>query len=67
MESGDYFYFVHSFYVVPKDEEAICAATFYSSFYTSIVGKNHVYGVQFHPEKSGDKGLRLLRNWVERC
>lgn len=67
LESGDHFYFVHSFYVVPGEEKVTYAETFYGSFYPSIVGKDHIFGVQFHPEKSGDKGLRLLQNWVERC
>jgi glutamine amidotransferase len=65
--SGSYFYFVHSFYAAPEDGEATCAETFYGSFFVSIVGKGRVFGVQFHPEKSGNKGLRLLQNWVERC
>jgi len=68
LETGGYFYFVNSFYVVPEDEEATRAETFYGSLYTSVVGHGRrVFGVQFHPEKSGDLGLKLLQNWVERC
>jgi len=67
LRSRDYFYFVHSFYVVPRDEKDTRAETFYGSYYTSVVGRDRIFGVQFHPENSGDKGLRLLRNWVERC
>jgi imidazole glycerol phosphate synthase glutamine amidotransferase subunit len=67
VESGDYFYFVHSYFVVPVKKEVILADTTYGSSYASIVGKGHVFGIQFHPEKSGDMGLRLLKNWEERC
>jgi glutamine amidotransferase len=67
VQSGDYFYFVHSYHVVPEKKDVILAETFYGSLYTSIAGKGRVFGVQFHPEKSGDKGLMLLKNWEERC
>jgi glutamine amidotransferase len=67
IESGDFFYFVHSYHVALKNRDVICAETFYGLDYPSIVGRGRVFGVQFHPEKSGDKGLQLLNNWVERC
>lgn len=67
IDSGDYFYFVHSFHVDPKNKDVIYAETEYGRDYPSIVGRGRVLGIQFHPEKSGDKGLRLLKNWVERC
>jgi len=67
IKSGDYFYFVHSYYVDPENKDVICAETAYGCDYPSIVGRGRVVGVQFHPEKSGDKGLKLLQNWVERC
>jgi len=67
LDSGDYFYFVHSFHVDPKNKDVIYAETEYGRDYPSIVGRGRVLGIQFHPEKSGDKGLRLLKNWVERC
>ena len=65
--SGSYFYFVHSYYVVPGSDQNLLADTDYHVRYMSIVGKSRVFGVQFHPEKSGKAGLRLLDNWVLRC
>jgi imidazole glycerol phosphate synthase glutamine amidotransferase subunit len=65
--SGTYFYFVHSYYVIPPSDQNILAITDYCVPYMSIVGIGRVFGVQFHPEKSGKAGLRLLDNWVLRC
>jgi imidazole glycerol phosphate synthase glutamine amidotransferase subunit len=67
IESGDFFYFVHSYHVVPENCDVVYAGTSYGCEYPSVVGRGRVLGVQFHPEKSGDKGLQLLKNWVERC
>jgi len=65
--SGDCFYFVHSYYACSDEKEVIMAQTFYGIPYTSIAGKGNILGVQFHPEKSGPSGLRLLKNWVTKC
>jgi glutamine amidotransferase len=62
-----YFYFVHSYYVVPQLEDIVIARTYYATDFVSIAGRGRVFGVQFHPEKSGRVGLRLLQNWIERC
>ena len=59
------FYFVHSFYAVCHDKKNILGTTNYISNFTSAVKKNNIYGVQFHPEKSLDKGLTLLKNFLE--
>ncbi|MBN2244281.1 MAG: imidazole glycerol phosphate synthase subunit HisH [Candidatus Aminicenantes bacterium] len=67
IRSGDYFYFVHSYYARPEKEEIAWAQTFYGITYTSIAGKGNIIGVQFHPEKSGITGLQLLKNWVTKC
>lgn len=64
---GAYFYFVHSFRVMPEDAGLIAAETDYGEPYPSIVGRGRVWGVQFHPEKSGALGLSLLSNWVQKC
>lgn len=64
ISSGDYFYFVHSYISKPKDSSTVIANTKYGSEFPSIVARRNVYGVQFHPEKSGEKGLRILRNFV---
>jgi imidazole glycerol-phosphate synthase subunit HisH len=58
-----YFYFVHSYYVEPAEKGDVIAMTDYHIDYASIVGRGHVWGIQFHPEKSQDMGLRILRNF----
>ena len=60
-----YFYFVHSYYVKPKEEAIIVATTWYGEIFPSAVVKNNIVGVQFHPEKSGDMGLKFLKNFLE--
>ena len=64
---ADYFYFVHSYHCVPRDEECIIASTDYGVQVTAVVNKNNLYGVQFHPEKSSKRGLQLLKNFVHSC
>ncbi|MGB4704980.1 MAG: imidazole glycerol phosphate synthase subunit HisH [Candidatus Saccharicenans sp.] len=65
--SGDeYFYFVHSFYREEADRFTL-ALTEYGQVFSSVLKKDSIYACQFHPEKSGETGLRFLRNWVERC
>jgi glutamine amidotransferase len=63
--SGEYFYFVHSYYA-PVVSETV-GLTEYGGKFTSAVRKQNYYGVQFHPEKSGKAGLRMLKNFVELC
>jgi glutamine amidotransferase len=58
------FYFVHSFEFHPRDPDAVTAVTDYGRAVTACVGRDRVFGVQFHPEKSGDDGLALLRSFV---
>ena len=60
-----YFYFVHSYYVGPEEREHVIAETDYHIDYASIVGRDRVYGIQFHPEKSQQKGLTILKNFME--
>lgn len=59
-----YVYFVHSYYVVPEQEEATAATTDYGIEFTSAVAFDNVGGTQFHPEKSQATGLRILRNFA---
>lgn len=61
---GEYFYFVHSFCVADINDET-CGITDYSVQFTSAVEKNNIFGVQFHPEKSGESGLKILKNFAE--
>ena len=63
IESGMRFYFVHSFYCDPTDEESMIATTPYGLDFTSILWKGNVLGLQFHPEKSSLLGLRILENF----
>ena len=60
-------YFCHSYYPKPTDESIIAAVTDYGVKFSSVVWKDNVYGAQFHPEKSQDVGLRIIKNFVELC
>lgn len=63
IEDKAYFYFVHSFYVAPEDNTIVLATTDYGIEFTSMVWKDNIFAVQFHPEKSQTTGLRLLENF----
>lgn len=60
---GAFCYFVHSFYCEPEDDQVIMGETEYGARYASVVARQNICGVQFHPEKSQDVGLRMLRNF----
>ncbi|MCA9959548.1 MAG: imidazole glycerol phosphate synthase subunit HisH [Anaerolineales bacterium] len=62
---GDYAYFVHSYYCDPAEETAVLARTDYGISFAAIVAKDNLYGLQFHPEKSQQVGLRIIQNFVE--
>jgi len=59
------FYFVHSYYVECEEQNDIIGTTEYGNNFTSAVGKNNIFGVQFHPEKSHKYGMNLLKNFAE--
>ena len=63
VEDGSYVYFVHSFCAVADDPSTVIARTDYGVPVTAAVQKGNVYGCQFHPEKSGEVGLQILRNF----
>lgn len=65
IEPGSYAYFNHGYYCDPSRDKNILATTEYGIEYASVVGQDHLYGVQYHPEKSQQVGLRILRNFVE--
>src|SRR6266581_2430930 len=60
-----YFYFAHSYYVEPRDQQGVAAVTGYGSPFCSVIVTERVWGTQFHPEKSGAVGLQLLKNFVK--
>jgi len=60
-----YFYFVHSYYPVPEDKSIIAAETDYGASFCSVIARGGLVATQFHPEKSGENGLRFLKNFVE--
>lgn len=62
---GSYFYFVHSYYVVPDDESVVAARSDYGVSFVAAIEKGAVMATQFHPEKSSELGLRILRNFGE--
>lgn len=63
--NGDYFYFVHSYYVRPKDSAVHLATADYGEAFPAVVQKDNVFGIQFHPEKSSRLGLQILKNFGE--
>lgn len=60
---GAYFYFVHSYYPVPEDEEIVAAATGYGLEFTSAISCGNLSALQFHPEKSQTVGLQIIKNF----
>ena len=60
-----YFYFLHSYYCVPKYEKDYLSTTNYGIEFCSAVAKNNVIGTQFHPEKSGEAGLMVYENFIQ--
>lgn len=62
---GTYVYFVHSLYPVPNDSSIVVSKTTYGTTFSSAVTSKNIYGTQFHPEKSGDVGLQILRNFAK--
>lgn len=64
IDDGAYFYFVHSYYVVPRDDAAIATETEYALPFCSSIWRDNLFAVQFHPEKSQTAGLKLLKNFA---
>ena len=65
IEDNTHFYFANSFYM-PVGDYTIASAS-YDVTFTAAVQKDNYYGVQFHPEKSGEAGIKLLQNFIEKC
>jgi len=64
IEDSAFFYFVHSYYCEPAEPQIIAGETDYGVAYASVVARENLYGVQFHPEKSQTDGLRILANFA---
>ena len=64
LEEGVYVYFVHSYYLEAADEEIVTASTYYGTRIHASVEKGNVFACQFHPEKSSDAGLQILKNFL---
>lgn len=60
---GAFFYFVHSYYVIPKHEDVIATTTDYGCTFTSAIWRENIFATQFHPEKSQQIGLSVLKNF----
>ena len=58
-------YFVHSYYLTAEDKDIVSADTFYSTEIHAAVQYKNIHATQFHPEKSGDVGLKILRNFAD--
>lgn len=65
LEDGSHFYFVHSFYVDPEDSEDVAGETEYGINFTCAVARDNIFALQFHPEKSQEIGLRILKNFAD--
>jgi glutamine amidotransferase len=64
IEDGAYFYFVHSYYPAPDSQDAVIGETEYGVKFASVLAQGNVVATQFHPEKSGDDGLRFYGNFL---
>ncbi len=65
LSSYEYFYYIHSFFVIPQEEVKIGELDSDEIKFVSAVHKNNIFGVQFHPEKSGEKGLKIIENFLK--
>lgn len=64
IEDGAYVYFVHSYYLKAEDQQVVAASTEYSARIHAAVEEKNLFACQFHPEKSGDVGLQILKNFI---
>jgi glutamine amidotransferase len=65
IKTGDFFYFVHSYYVIPEETHCVSTLTEYRKPFVSSICKGNLFATQFHPEKSQQKGLKILKNFVK--
>lgn len=67
VKDEEFFYFAHSYYVVPDEPAAVIGSTDYGLTFASVVQAGNVFGTQFHPERSGPAGLEMLENFCRLC
>ena len=67
VENGSMVYFAHSYYVDPEDKKGVATTTDYGIEFVSAVRQGNLFGIQFHPEKSGEVGLKIIQNFGELC
>ena len=67
LKDGCWVYFVHSYHIVPKDKRVIVANSQYGGNIPVVVEKNNLFGTQFHPEKSGINGAKIIKNFLRVC
>ncbi len=65
IKSGDFLYFIHSYYVIPDETQWISTFTTYGKRFVSSIWKENIFATQFHPEKSQKKGLKILENFAK--
>lgn len=65
IDNNAYVYFVHSYYLVAENKNEVVATTNYSTLIHASIEKENIYACQFHPEKSGEVGLKILKNFAE--
>jgi glutamine amidotransferase len=65
ISEGTYVYFVHSLYPDPEDPTIVATQTHYGQTFTSAIAQKNIYGTQFHPEKSGEAGIQILKNFAK--
>lgn len=67
IKGESYVYFVHSYHILPQDTSIISATTDYGYFFVSSINRGNLFATQFHPEKSQEIGLKILRNFADIC
>lgn len=67
IQNGEFVYFVHSYYVDPKEDSVAISKTEYGTSFVSAIQKGNIYATQFHPEKSQQVGLKILSNFKKIC
>lgn len=65
LKNGDYVYFVHSYMAVPTNQDDLSCVTDYGAIVPAVVARDNIFGCQFHPEKSGRVGLKMLENFAK--